>query len=98
MALSPGHPLCHELLVCDEFDEAHVRPRTVQDLTIAALQSRTCQDDIVACIRLLADPVPDLLEPGLAIGVVKGNARRHLLDVFGRVEGVSFRTFPSEFL
>jgi hypothetical protein len=69
-----------------EFDALAVATQLV---AIRALQRRATHHPAVAAV--LGEPLPDRLEPRIAVVVVEGFAGRHLGDVGGWVEVVGVR-------
>ena len=64
-----------------EDDVGAVPPQLV---AVLALERRAAHHAAVGAAR--AQPLPDRIEPRVAVVVVEGLAGRHLLDVGGRVE------------
>src|SRR6185503_3695920 len=71
-----GLPVADDLGCAGQVQELDVRAMTAQLVAVLALQSRAAHHAAVAAV--LGKPLPDRLEPGIAIAVIEGLAGRHL--------------------
>jgi hypothetical protein len=84
-----GLPVADDLGCAGHVQELDVRAMTAQLVAVLALQSRAAHHAAVAAV--LGKPLPDRLEPGIAVVVVERLTGRHLGDVGGWMKVVGVR-------
>src|SRR5947209_8415424 len=99
MTVACRNPLGNERLVAFEVNKAHRGMAGAgQNVAIAALERRACDDTMSAFPAQIVDPSCDRLKPGLAIGIGQRRPLLHFLDIGFGVKPIAVLEAPAEFL